>query len=103
MTRQLGDWGLGDLTDTAELLVSEVVTNSLRHAPGPLRLNLRICDSRLRCEVEDVNDAAPTRRAADVVAEGGRGTELLDLLADAWGSTATATGKTTWFELTGAE
>ncbi|AGS69567.1 hypothetical protein HGI09_42940 [Streptomyces collinus] len=39
------------------------------------------------------------RGAVDLDAEGGRGTELLDLLADAWGSVRTATGKTIWFEL----
>lgn len=99
VTAQLSDWALADLADTAELLVSEVVTNALRHTRGPLRLNLRVRGSRLACEVEDTESAGPLRRAADTDAEGGRGTELLDLLADAWGSTRTATGKTIWFEL----
>jgi hypothetical protein len=39
------------------------------------------------------------RNIADLDAEGGRGTELLDLLAAAWGSMLTGTGKTVWFEL----
>jgi hypothetical protein len=39
------------------------------------------------------------RRVVDADAEGGRGTELLDLLSEAWGSTRTATGKTMWFEM----
>jgi anti-sigma regulatory factor (Ser/Thr protein kinase) len=99
VTGQLSDWALGDLTETAELLVSEVVTNALRHAIGPLRLNLRVRSARLRCEVEDTNPAGPVRRVVDADSEGGRGTKLLDLLAAAWGSTRTATGKTTWFEL----
>ncbi|MGW6155102.1 ATP-binding protein [Streptomyces sp. NPDC055144] len=99
VTAQLGDWNLEDLTDTAELLVSELVTNALRHTRGPLRLNLQVCGSRLRCEVEDTDPAGPVRRVVDADAEGGRGTELLDLLADAWGSTRTATGKTAWCEM----
>ncbi|MEV6052869.1 ATP-binding protein [Streptomyces sp. NPDC052107] len=99
VTAQLSDWALADLADTAELLVSEVVTNALRHTRGPLRLNLRVRDSRLACEVEDTESAGPLRSVVDTDAEGGRGTELLDLLADAWGSTETATGKTIWFEL----
>ncbi|MGW1913014.1 ATP-binding protein [Streptomyces sp. NPDC002076] len=99
VTAQLSDWSLADLADTAELLVSEVVTNALRHTRGPLRLNLRVRDSRLACEVEDTESAGPLRSVVDTDAEGGRGTELLDLLADAWGSTETATGKTIWFEL----
>ncbi|MGW0993666.1 ATP-binding protein [Streptomyces sp. NPDC002523] len=99
VTAQLGDWAVGHLTDTAELLVSEVVTNALCHTRGPLRLNLRLTHSRLLCEVEDTEPACPARNAVDPDAEGGRGIELLDLLADAWGSMGTATGKTIWFEL----
>lgn len=99
VTAQLGDWAADDLTDTAELLVSELVTNALRHTRGPLRLNLRLRDYRLLCEVEDTESAGPVRNVADPDAEGGRGIELLELLADAWGSIRTATGKTTWFEL----
>jgi hypothetical protein len=100
VTGRLGEWNLAVLADTAELLVSELVTNALRHAHGPVRLNLRVGDDRLRCEVEDTNDNAPVRRAACLDSEGGRGTELLDLLSEAWGSYHTATGKTTWFEAT---
>ncbi|MFJ6632621.1 ATP-binding protein [Streptomyces sp. NPDC091376] len=100
VTGLLQEWDLTDLTDTAELLVSELVTNALRHAHGPVRLNLRVSEDRLRCEVEDTNDAAPVRRIACMEAEGGRGAELLDLLSQAWGSFHTGTGKTTWFELT---
>ncbi|MGW7378744.1 ATP-binding protein [Streptomyces sp. NPDC054794] len=99
VTAQLNEWALGDLADTAELLVSELVTNALRHTRGPLRVNLRLRDSRLLCEVEDTESAGPVRGVVDPDAEGGRGTELLDLLADAWGSIRTATGKTIWFEL----
>ncbi|MFF4898202.1 ATP-binding protein [Streptomyces sp. NPDC001068] len=96
---QLNDWDVTDLADTAELLVSELVTNALRHTRGPLRLNLQLRHFRLLCEVEDTETSSPTRGAADVDAENGRGIELLDLLADAWGSVRTATGKTMWFVL----
>ncbi|MFD7626720.1 ATP-binding protein [Streptomyces sp. NPDC059851] len=103
VTGRLRDWGLGGLADTAELLVSELVTNALRHARGPVRLNLRVAGDRLLCEVEDACDADPVRRTAHRGAEGGRGIELLDLLSEAWGSHRTATGKTTWFELSAAK
>ncbi|MGW2083093.1 ATP-binding protein [Streptomyces sp. NPDC001939] len=99
VTAQLGDWELEGLADTAQLLVSELVTNALRHTRGPLRLNLQVRGSRLRCEVEDTDPTGPVRRVVDTDAEGGRGTELLDLLTEAWGSTLTATGKTTWCEV----
>jgi anti-sigma regulatory factor (Ser/Thr protein kinase) len=99
VSAQLGDWNLEGVADTAELLVSELVTNALRHTRGPLRLNVQVRGCRLRCEVEDTHPAAPVRRGVDADAEGGRGTELLDLLTEAWGSTRTATGKTTWCEM----
>ncbi|MER7983314.1 ATP-binding protein [Streptomyces sp. NPDC095817] len=98
-TRQVAGWRLSDLTDTVELLVSELVTNSVRHTPGPVRLTLEIGGGRLRCEVEDVAVSEPVRGAVSEDAEGGRGTELLDMLAGDWGCVPTATGKTVWFEL----
>lgn len=99
-TAQARAWALHELADTVELLVSELVTNALCHARGPVRLNLRVEDGRLRCEVEDISSRAPVRRVAATDAEGGRGMEILDLLSDAWGTDRTAIGKTTWFELT---
>ena len=99
VTAQLVDWAVPDLGDTAELLVSELVTNALRHTRGPLRLNLRLRDSDLLCEVEDIESTGPVRNIAGPDSEGGRGTELLDLLANAWGSVRTATGKSVWFAL----
>ncbi|MEU0392721.1 ATP-binding protein [Streptomyces sp. NPDC006208] len=99
VTARLGDWGMTDLADTAELLVSELVTNALRHTRGPVRLNLRVRGFHLRCEVEDADSAGPARRIADAEAEGGRGIELVDMLAEHWGSTDTGTGKAMWFEL----
>ncbi|MGW1888282.1 ATP-binding protein [Streptomyces sp. NPDC001970] len=99
VTAQLGDWGMSDLADTAELLVSELVTNALRHTHGPVRLNLRTRGLRLLCEVEDADSAVPVRRITDTDAEGGRGMELVDMLAEDWGSSGTDTGKITWFAL----
>ncbi|MEU8588963.1 ATP-binding protein [Streptomyces sp. NPDC048664] len=105
VTARLAAWKLGgELADTAELLVSELVTNALRHAPGPVRLNLRVSDSRLRCEVEDTHDTRPFRRSiCTEEAESGRGVELLEILSAAWGCFHTATGKTSWFELETSE
>ncbi|MGW1892324.1 ATP-binding protein [Streptomyces sp. NPDC002004] len=100
VTARLSDWDMSEVADTVELLASELVTNALRHTRGPLRLNMRMSSARLRCEVEDTSPACPVRRTADPDAEGGRGTELLDLLAEAWDSSRTGAGKTTWFELT---
>ncbi|WP_405669359.1 ATP-binding protein [Streptomyces sp. NBC_00055] len=96
---QVGEWRLDELADTVELLVSELVTNALCHTRGPVRMNLQVRGARLRCEVDDTNSDGPVRRSVCADAEGGRGMEILDLLAEAWGSSRTATGKTLWFEL----
>ncbi|WP_432251281.1 ATP-binding protein [Streptomyces sp. HNM1019] len=98
---QLSAWTLHDFADDAELLVSEVVTNAVRHACGPIRLTLSLCsvDRAFRCEVADEDPARPRVRRACGDDEGGRGLHLLDLLSRCWGSTCTAAGKVVWFEL----
>ncbi|MFB6438482.1 SpoIIE family protein phosphatase [Streptomyces sp. NPDC056411] len=95
---QLLDWGLQDLVDTTELLVSELVTNALRHGHGEIRLRL-LLDRTLVCEVWDADLAQPRRRRARDTDEGGRGLQLVGLLSQGWGSRRTPRGKTVWFEL----
>ncbi|MCP9211064.1 ATP-binding protein [Streptomyces cucumeris] len=98
---QLAAWALHDHIDDAELLVSELVTNAVRHACGPIRLtfSLRAADRALRCEVADEDCGIPRLCRAGEQDEGGRGIHLLELLSRCWGSTATAVGKVVWFEL----
>ncbi|AJT64641.3 hypothetical protein T261_2970 [Streptomyces lydicus] len=95
---QLTDWGLQELVDTTELLVSELVTNALRHGHGEIRLRL-LLDRTLVCEVWDADLAQPRRRRARDTDEGGRGLQLVGLLSAGWGSRRTPRGKTVWFEL----
>ena len=95
---QLLSWDLEPLVDTAELLVSELVTNALRYGEGEIRLRL-LLDRTLVCEVWDAGLVQPRRRRARDTDEGGRGLQLVGLLSDAWGSRRTPRGKTVWFEL----
>jgi PAS domain S-box-containing protein len=95
---RLVQWGLDALVDTAELLVSELVTNALRHGEGDIRLRL-LLDRSLVCEVWDAGLVQPRRRRARDTDEGGRGLQLVSLLADSWGSRRTPHGKTVWFEM----
>ncbi|MFF3324660.1 ATP-binding protein [Streptomyces sp. NPDC002889] len=95
------DAAVGDVT---ELLVSELVTNSLRYASGPIgvRLILSQGDSPgpiLRVEVSDPLPDAPTERAARPEDETGRGLQLVACTARRWGTRRGRTGKTVWFEL----
>jgi PAS domain S-box-containing protein len=99
LTRErLVSWGLEALVDTTELLVSELVTNALRHGKGDIRLRL-LRDRTLVCEVWDDALVQPRRRRARDTDEGGRGLQLVTMLSSAWGSRRTHRGKTVWFEL----
>ncbi|GAA3038760.1 ATP-binding protein [Streptosporangium longisporum] len=101
MTRDcLEGWGLHEHSQVAELLVSELVTNALRHSRGAIRLALYFTDGMLRGEVEDADPSLPRVCQARDEDERGRGMYLLELLSCCWGSARTATGKTVWFELT---
>ncbi|UQA93574.1 ATP-binding protein [Streptomyces halobius] len=117
--------GMSELIDTAELLTSEMVSNSYRHAPdGPTQVRVRgLAESRLRVSVWDSNPVIPTpfdrppgpyayELAAARVAEratevDGRGLLLVQLCADNWGGYSLdqfpygpgATGKLLWYEL----
>jgi anti-sigma regulatory factor (Ser/Thr protein kinase) len=93
----LATWGLSHLADTVELLVSELVTNAVRHGAGDIGLRLIRTDSLL-CEVRDDGYELPTLRRADVTAENGRGLQLVTALAERWGTQRTPTGKVVWFE-----
>jgi serine phosphatase RsbU (regulator of sigma subunit)/anti-sigma regulatory factor (Ser/Thr protein kinase) len=96
--RALDRWGLEELTDSVELLVSEVVTNAVRYASRPITLRLLRTDV-LRCEVGDDVPQLPRLRQARATDEGGRGLYLVNRLARRWGATRLSTGKVVWFEL----
>ncbi|GAA3297174.1 hypothetical protein GCM10020295_29040 [Streptomyces cinereospinus] len=76
--------GLEELTDSVELLVSEVVTNAVRYASRPVTLRLLRTDV-LRCEVGDDVPQLPRLRQARATDEGGRGLYLVNRLARRWG------------------
>lgn len=94
----LAGWGLEELTDIVELLVSEVVTNAVRYAQRPVTLRLVHTD-RLRCEVVDDVPQLPRMRRAGPADEGGRGMFLVNKLARHWGAERLSVGKVVWFEI----
>lgn len=96
--RTLKGWNVDDDTAAAtELIVSELVTNALRHGNPPLRLRL-IKDRTLTCEVHDTSTTSPHLRHARAVDEGGRGLFIVAQLAQRWGTRHTPGGKTVWTE-----
>ncbi|MGG8409940.1 ATP-binding protein [Streptomyces sp. 12297] len=118
----LGQWGLDDRFDDVSLVVSELVTNALRHAlpdgsrdacpregdpESPVRLHLMRWSTRLVCAVRDPSEDCPAgsgerfspERTEDFDLESGRGLFLVDSYSDNWGWHPLAgrlTGKVVW-------
>ncbi|WP_406463638.1 SpoIIE family protein phosphatase [Streptomyces sp. NBC_01622] len=99
VVEQLDTWNLSEAGFTAELVVSELVTNAIRYGARPIRLRLIHDAATLICEVSDTNHTAPHLRRAKTWDEGGRGLLLVAQLTQRWGSRHTADGKTIWAEL----
>ncbi|MDK0524250.1 SpoIIE family protein phosphatase [Streptomyces sp. ML-6] len=96
-TGQLAAWGLDHLAFTTELIVSELVTNAIRYAGGPIVLRL-IRGNVLICEVSDPSNTQPRLCRARWTDEGGRGLYLVAQLTTRWGSRYGRRGKTIWSE-----
>lgn len=93
-------WGLDNLVDEATLLTSEVVTNALLHTTSDrICLRLRRLSDAVRVEVDDASHLLPRPRRVSSLADTGRGVELIQGAARAWGARPTAEGKTVWFEI----
>ncbi|MFI8191012.1 ATP-binding protein [Streptomyces sp. NPDC085946] len=99
---RLRTWGLDGVADLTALLVSELVTNALRHATGPIGVRLvrpAALDGVLLVEVSDPLPDPPRARAARAEDESGRGLQLVASTARRWGTRPGDVGKTVWFEL----
>ncbi|MFF7893579.1 ATP-binding protein [Streptomyces sp. NPDC007907] len=99
--QQLGLWGASLASEEVELLVSELVTNVLKHVgEGALAtLILEWKGERLRLKVHDMSPVVPAIRAAECGDDCGRGLHLLAAIAVDWGTVLTAAGKAVWCEL----
>lgn len=106
-------WGLGDSTEAAEIVVSELVTNAVSASEGlagsrfmgqwspgppPVRLWLASADDRVVIGVWDGSDHLPERHEPDPAAEHGRGLMLIDVLSTSWGicKPEQSSGKVVW-------
>lgn len=89
-----------DSISVAELLTSEIVTNSLVHAGGASNLYIDVDDRVIRIAVDDRGSGVPVKRRFNTFEESGRGMAIVDVLSSAWGVEKIAgDGKRVWFEL----
>jgi anti-sigma regulatory factor (Ser/Thr protein kinase) len=94
------EWGLPTLADTAELLVSELITNAVRASaalPSPVVGLWLVSDGQsIVAHVRDGSNVMPERRDADPDSASGRGLLLVETLGKDWGAYRKATGKVVW-------
>ncbi|WP_405998912.1 ATP-binding protein [Streptomyces sp. NBC_00829] len=101
LRKSLAAWGLATIEDTALVVLSELLTNAVRHAhvsPGrEIETRFQLAGGDLRIEVHDASDVRPHKRAASSDSECGRGLALVGVLADQWGvSERGGVGKSVW-------
>ncbi len=102
-------WGLAGLCDQAELVVSELVTNAIRHGlvsarriieEYPVGLRLLAQEPFVTCMVTDPGPQLPIRDVADPVAESGRGLQVVEACSSRWGwQPLEGGGKVVWAQL----
>lgn len=97
----LAAWGEPQLADSAELLVSELVTNAIRYGRGAISITLALTDSALQISVADFGRGLPQLRAASDEDSNGRGLAIVATLCARWAVTTRLNGKTVscWLDL----
>ncbi|MCX4762433.1 ATP-binding protein [Streptomyces sp. NBC_01275] len=101
VAKQLNRWGMPVAVDEAELLVTELATNVVKHVGEGVSATLVLewREERLRLEVHDKSQSLPSLKMADCDDVCGRGLHLLASLAVEWGTVLTAAGKAVWCEI----
>ncbi len=107
-------WDVADLTNDVGVVLSELLTNALRHAvpgqagcssAGAIRVGLLSPGSSVLCAVADPSAQVPVVKEPDYLAETGRGLHVVASLSDRWGWTPPGhAGKVVWatFRVPGA-
>jgi anti-sigma regulatory factor (Ser/Thr protein kinase)/anti-anti-sigma regulatory factor len=100
LQRACAGWGVPSMTDVAQVVATELVANAVRHARTPMRLVVTMRHRYLHIFVHDQAGGRPRIVDPDSQPDGGgRGLMVVEALAAAWGSTATADGKFVWATL----
>ncbi|MFJ4880019.1 ATP-binding protein [Streptomyces sp. NPDC088745] len=101
ITLCLRTWGLDALVDDAQLIVSELVANAVKHThTRSIGVSVTRHPDHVRIVVTDTSRTLPASETVAPDAETGRGLQLVDQLTTRWGSKRFRTGKQVWAELT---
>ena len=92
-------WELESLVPDAELLTSELVTNSLLHARTEVTVTVAVADGVAEVGVADRSVSSPQSRPLGLTGESGRGLHLVEVVAREWGVVPMPRGKQVWFRL----
>lgn len=100
VARTLEGWGVHERIDDVQLVVSELVTNAIRHGIGPIEVGVACKEGRLRLEVIDADpDHVPAPADANDLDAGGRGLTIIEALSFTWGVEPRGDKKVVWAEI----
>ena len=99
VTHLLTAWAAEGYRDDAALLVSELVTNVVRHVAGEAAMTVEVHLTRTALQVAVVDGSTAAADTRPPTAQGGHGLWLVAAVADRWGSEEHGSGKRVWFEL----
>jgi anti-sigma regulatory factor (Ser/Thr protein kinase) len=88
-----------ETVEAAELMISELATNSVRHAHSDFEVAIRLSRRDIRVEVSDHGQGQPVPRSPRPWEQSGRGLQIVLQLSDAWGINPSPNGKLVWFTL----
>ncbi|MFD4671344.1 ATP-binding protein [Lentzea sp. NPDC058450] len=88
-----------DLTDDAQLVVTELVSNGIDHGEGLITLTVSRTQGGMLVEVHDESPRLPQLRPVDPSSARGRGMQLVKALSVRWGTTPRNDGKVVWAQL----
>ncbi len=90
-------WDAHRFTEVGGLVLSELVSNAVRHADGDVEVLLQLSDGRLLIEVGDRGDGLPAVVPPSLRTIGGNGLDIVSRLVESWGVTPDPRGgKRVW-------
>jgi len=92
-------WGIASVSEDAQLVVTELVSNAVEHAGTPLDVIVTLSDDTLHVAVHDGDPTPPRPQPVGQGRSRGRGLRLIEAVAASWGSVLADTGKVVWATL----